>query len=214
MKLKKITLLGVLAVLCLNFSTKAQRNFDKTITNSVNTVTNSPEITSGTKDAAPLRVGDKLPEAFWKQEHTIYADGKTSKQTLEAYKDKLLILDFWATWCSPCISAFPKLQTYQQQFKNKLAIVLVNSVNTADKDERINKVLAKFSNSTEALACIKSDTVLLKSFPHAMVPLYVWIIDSSVRAITAKEWLSEINITEVLQASNKLNSSSTKQAQQ
>jgi hypothetical protein len=39
-----------------------------------------------------FNVGDKLPDSFWKQEHTVYRNGKTGTETLEQYKGKLLIL--------------------------------------------------------------------------------------------------------------------------
>src|SRR5436190_4849864 len=34
------------------------------------------------------------------------------------YKDKFLVLDFWATWCAPCIAGFPHLNKLQNRIKN------------------------------------------------------------------------------------------------
>lgn len=33
--------------------------------------------------------------------------------------EKLTILDFWATWCSPCVKAMPKLNTLFEKYKDK-----------------------------------------------------------------------------------------------
>ncbi len=36
---------------------------------------------------------------------------------LSAYKGKVVLLDFWATWCAPCFEAFPSLIEWNQDFK-------------------------------------------------------------------------------------------------
>ncbi|MEJ2544112.1 MAG: TlpA disulfide reductase family protein [Calditrichaceae bacterium] len=33
--------------------------------------------------------------------------------------EKLTVLDFWATWCSPCVKAFPKLNEMYRKYQNK-----------------------------------------------------------------------------------------------
>lgn len=33
--------------------------------------------------------------------------------------EKLTIIDFWATWCKPCLKAIPKLNTLYSKYKNK-----------------------------------------------------------------------------------------------
>lgn len=35
-----------------------------------------------------------------------------------AFKGKVIVLDFWATWCAPCIASFPAMQQAQTHFQN------------------------------------------------------------------------------------------------
>jgi len=47
---------------------------------------------------------------------------------LSSYKGKVVILNFWATWCPPCRSEMPSMETLYQRFKNDgLEILAVNT---------------------------------------------------------------------------------------
>jgi cytochrome c biogenesis protein CcmG/thiol:disulfide interchange protein DsbE len=49
---------------------------------------------------------------------------------------KVLVLNFWATWCQPCIQELPSLDQLQRRFKDQGLVVLGVSV---DKDEKAYK---------------------------------------------------------------------------
>jgi cytochrome c biogenesis protein CcmG/thiol:disulfide interchange protein DsbE len=52
--------------------------------------------------------------------------------TLSQFKGKVLVLNFWATWCPPCIEEMPSLVQMQQRMQSKGVTVLAVSV---DADE-------------------------------------------------------------------------------
>lgn len=66
--------------------------------------------------------GQAMPIALGKETHL-------SEMSLEQTKGKVLIVDFWATWCGPCIAATPKLAELQKNHKDNLAVVGVSGLN-------------------------------------------------------------------------------------
>ena len=48
-------------------------------------------------------------------------DGKKIK--LSDYRGKVVIVDFWATWCPPCRKGIPDLIELQKEFKNNLVVI-------------------------------------------------------------------------------------------
>ena len=72
----------------------------------------------------PPRLGNAAP-AFTIQD----SDRKVS---LSDYRGKVVLLNFWATWCPPCIAEMPSLIELQKKLKDKDVVILGVSI---DADE-------------------------------------------------------------------------------
>jgi thiol-disulfide isomerase/thioredoxin len=81
-----------------------------------------------------LFIGSKAPE----MQIAKYVKGD-SVQGFE--KGKVYVVEFWATWCGPCIAAFPHLSEKQAEYGDKVQFVGVNVwEGVEDQAERIAKV--------------------------------------------------------------------------
>lgn len=66
------------------------------------------------------------------------------KITLEKLKGKVVIIDFWATWCGPCITAFPGMQLAVEKYKDDPKVIFL-FINSWEKDENRAKKVREYA---------------------------------------------------------------------
>jgi thiol-disulfide isomerase/thioredoxin len=49
-----------------------------------------------------------------------------NKVSLSQFKDKVTLVNIWATWCGPCVKEFPSLKKLVERFKGQLVVVAVS----------------------------------------------------------------------------------------
>ena len=142
----------------------------------------------------PLHVGDKMPELVLNN----IVNYKATTVALSGFKGRVVILDFWATWCSSCIMHFREEDSLQKLYKNKLQVILVNDKNTRDSKEIVQSFFNKAAQNGQAyssLPSITGDSVLARLFSHRFLPHYVWINTKGViSAITDADEFTAANI--------------------
>jgi thiol-disulfide isomerase/thioredoxin len=45
----------------------------------------------------------------------------------EKFKDKVVFINFWATWCPPCIAEMPTIEKLYQKYKDKIGFALISN---------------------------------------------------------------------------------------
>ena len=78
---------------------------------------------AGEKLMEPPAIGEKLPDLAFNN----LLNYSKSTVNLSEFRGKLLLLDFWATWCTSCIQNFSKLEGFQKQFKGRFQVLLINT---------------------------------------------------------------------------------------
>ncbi len=110
------------------------------------------------------------------------------------FAGKLLILDFWATWCTPCITGMPHLQQLQEKYAGQVQVLTI----TDEPEERIRTFLAHRPMALPVV--LDPERKLAAAFPHRAIPHSV-ILDEKriVRAITTSAEITDTVIENVLQ---------------
>ena len=69
---------------------------------------------------------------------------RDSSSSLSSLQSNITIIDFFGTWCMPCLKALTELQTFKNKFKTDLSIILV-STETEEKLQRFISTRQPFS---------------------------------------------------------------------
>lgn len=143
----------------------------------------------------PLNKGDSIPEELLSQPFEMVNDSK-KRITLSEYKDKLVLLDFWATWCSSCLKNFSKMEMLEKKFGNQLKILPV----TTQSKVVLDKFYATANGKKYThVSSILEGGKLKEYFPHNAVPYIVWIKNGEVLFTTDSDQVTEENLAELLQ---------------
>jgi len=87
--------------------------------------------------------------------------------TLSTYAGKLVFVNFWASWCAPCIEEIPSLNNLTKSFSNQLVVLAVSNETLKD----IKMFLKAFPQlSTNFIPSYISRKNMLKSFPVTAFP--------------------------------------------
>ena len=106
------------------------------------------------------------------------------------HKDKVIILNFWATWCAPCLEEMPAFEKLYRRYRSQGLTVLSVSLDKGN----FSKVQSFVdSNNLTFPVLIDSDGVAEKLYPSFTIP-FTYVIDKDGRVAArvdgAKNWAS------------------------
>ncbi|MCT1525043.1 TlpA family protein disulfide reductase [Sphingobacterium hotanense] len=154
---------------------------------------------AGLPNVKPLQIGDTIPDELWHMPLQVvnHPDGKKII-TLNDYRDKkLIILDFWATWCAPCVKELPGLLRLEDSLTCKVIAL---------SDEPVNKIKQFLSGRSDfpdsELYSFQRNSSIDIAFPRSSIPHTAVIYKGVVRSVTLPNLLDKVNLSELLRNAN------------
>ncbi|UQD57575.1 TlpA disulfide reductase family protein [Flavobacterium sp. K5-23] len=96
--------------------------------------------------------------------------------TDKSFKNKFIVLEFWATWCAPCLSAVPHINELQNKFKSNNDLIFVSI--TDEKAEKVRNTLKHIEFSTIVISDQTKKTH--KTLNVSAIPITVLIDNNGI----------------------------------
>jgi len=124
-------------------------------------------------------------------------EGDTIKSS--EYKDKVIILDFWGTWCAPCIKQFPLIEKLYKENKenNNVAFFIINPLIGGDTYEKALEFINK--SEYDLPFVIDKESVTYGKFNVHALPHLVIIDKEGIIRLTHTGYSESENFYEKIQ---------------
>ena len=111
-------------------------------------------------------------------------------QGLSEFKDKVVILNFWATWCAPCLEEMPAFEKLYRRYRSQGLTVIAVSLDKGDTS-KVEKFVDEHSLTFPVL--LDLDGIAERIYPSFTIP-FTYVIDKrgriAARVDGAKNWSS------------------------
>lgn len=104
------------------------------------------------------------------------SDQKGSKVSLKDYEGKVIVLDFWATWCVPCVHSFPAMNDLVNDYLTDTNVVFL-FVNTLERDQNKQTLVQNFisTNQYQFNVLLDQDNIVSNKYNVKSIPLKIVI---------------------------------------
>ena len=116
-------------------------------------------------------MGSRVPAVGMQVDDFQITDLKGNQQSLSQYRGKIVLLNFWATWCKPCTTEMPAMQATYDKLRDKGFVVL--AVNELEDDTKVREHIAQYGHTFPVL--MDRDNKVANQFGVFGLPVSVFI---------------------------------------
>jgi peroxiredoxin len=141
-------------------------------------------------------MGSRVPAAGVPATDFTLTDLQGRTQSLSQYRGKIVLLNFWATWCKPCTTEMPAMQATYDQLKDKGFVVL--AVNELEDDQKVAEHIKTYGHTFPVL--MDKDNRVANLYGVYGLPVSVFIDEQGVMQEYVKGGLlTEQRILDIVQ---------------
>ena len=94
-------------------------------------------------------MGSRVPTVGMQAEDFRLTDLDGKQQSLSQYRGKIVLVNFWATWCKPCTTEMPAMQKIYDKLRDKGFVVL--AVNELEDDAKVREHIKQYGHTFPVL---------------------------------------------------------------
>jgi thiol-disulfide isomerase/thioredoxin len=121
------------------------------------------------QQVSPEKEKHQLFESLYKELKLTTIKGETLE--LKTVKSPMVLVNFWASWCLPCIKEFPSLVEFQKKYGDRLTVVGING-DEEEPEKAIEKTKAKYQLNFHHVIdpqSVISDKFLVTTYPFSLI---------------------------------------------
>lgn len=80
----------------------------------------------GNKSMNPRELSEEEARIESVMKKAVFEDIDGNEVTIQDYAGKVVLVDFWETWCSPCLQVFPAMDSLRKEYGNEFEVLTVN----------------------------------------------------------------------------------------
>ena len=122
------------------------------------------------------RIGSRVPVIGTPAEDFRLTDLEGKQQSLSQYRGKVVLVNFWATWCKPCTTEMPAMQATYEKLKDNGFVVL--AINELEDDAKVREHITQHGHTFPVL--MDRDNKVANQFGVFGLPVSVFIDEKGV----------------------------------
>ncbi|NGZ94650.1 MAG: thiol-disulfide oxidoreductase [Nitrospira sp. WS110] len=121
-------------------------------------------------------MGSRVPAVGTTAEDFQLSDLAGKQQSLSQYRGKVVLVNFWATWCKPCTTEMPAMQAIYDKLRDKGFVVL--AVNELEDEAKVREHIQQYGHTFPVL--LDRDNKVANQFGVFGLPVSVFIDEKGV----------------------------------